>query len=181
MAVSLGKPIQWDKERDQKVVEYVGTLHVPITNVQTNKRLKDIIIEGLSLDPDKIDGLTESQINKYLIALPQGLMHLQDAVNRCQNKLEVAQAEFDDIISTPAALLDKDDFGKGVSNITERMRLAKMRENFPDEYDKLTAAIRERKANLNRLEGQLKHLQTMNDNLKKVRESFVKSNNSQGA
>jgi len=174
---SLGTPIEWDKTRDQKAVEFVGTLHRTFDNVQNNKRLKEIISEALTLDPDQLGDMDDSRINRYLVAIPQGLMHLQDAINRCQNKLEEAQYEFDDVIGTAAALLDKDDFGKGVSSITKEMRLAKMRERHTEEYDRLTASIRERKAMLNRFEGQLKHLQTMNDNLKKVRESFIKSSN----
>jgi hypothetical protein len=100
-------------------------------------------------------------------------------MNVAQNNLDLAEYKFDDIIVTPSYGLSKDDFCKGTNNINEKMRLAKMKALYPKEYKELVSEIRKWKSIVTKLDGHVKHIQTLNDNLKKIRDSAITTQRSE--
>ena len=168
--IPYGKVIKDDKEveKDQLVLEHVGYITPVLDLVNKDKSVKTLIRESLCLTPVQIEQLTANQIRKYILVMPQALIHYQDCLARAINKLREAENTFDDVIAKPASLLTKDDFPKGSSPPTGEMKQARMRELFPEQYAKLIALVRERKAIVTRMEGQIKNIQIASDNLKKV-------------
>jgi hypothetical protein len=172
---ALGVYVEPDSTRDEAVLNYVGFLGPLMRQMREDRTITDVINEALLLTPKSLEALTIAQVNHYLVMLPKGMMWLQECLNRAQIKLNGAEDQFEDVIAMPSALLTKEAFGKGTTTITKEMRLAKMRDTYPDKYAELIKAVREKKNIVTRLDGQIKHLQTLNDNLKKVRDSFVAS------
>lgn len=169
--IKLGDYIQFDD--DSEVVAKKTFVSVVANQVRTDTEIRTMISEALLFTPAQIKSLGIKEIDVYLMMIPKALIYYQDAANSTQNSLAAAQYKFDDIIVGPSYNLTRDDFPKGTNNITEKMRLAKMRSLFPKEYNQLVAAIRKFTTMSVKLEGHIKHLQTLNDNLKKIRESVV--------
>lgn len=165
------EPVTRDKEKEKKAREYLGILEPVIDQVRSNKSIRDQIAECLAIDPDKLDGLPIQVLNKYLVLIPKGLVWLQECENLASISYDDACNAYEDTIQTKAALLEKKDFD--VSQVSEKMRIAKIRAMFPNEYEVRVKEIRTRKAILTRLEGQSKHLERFNDNLKKIRDGLV--------
>jgi hypothetical protein len=153
----------------------VGYITPVLDLVSKDKSVKALIREALCLTPVQIEQLTANQIRKYILVMPQALIHYQDCLARAINKLREAENEFDDVIAKPASLLTKDDFPKGSSAPTGEMKQARMRELFPREYGALIAKVRERKGIVISMEGQIKNIQIASDNLKKVFSTYYRA------
>jgi hypothetical protein len=171
--MELGKVIVANDTKHEEVFKFVGVLH-PVTNqIQKDKTILEWVQRALTLTADDLESMSMQDINKFLLMIPKAIMWLQDCVNRAIIKMESTEYEFEDVIVCPASLLGKKDFAEGTTSITKEMRLAKARELYPTEYDEIVRKMRASKNVVTRLDNQLKHLQTFNDNLKKVRESYA--------
>lgn len=168
---TLPTVVERDDRRMNAAMDYLGILNPVIEQVKKDKSIREQIAECLTLNPEDLDGLSLQQIDKYLVLLPKALIWLQECENLARIACDDAQDAFDETITTQASLLPKKDFD--VSQISASMRLAKVRENFPSEYQSRAKELKERKRILVRLSGQTKHLERFNDNLKKIRESHV--------
>lgn len=173
MTANLGETIEYNDTKHEDVFQYVGVIGPVVAQVKKDKEVMELVNKVFTLTPSDIEKLSVPEINRYLLMIPRGLIFLQDCVNRAVISEKRAEHEFEDVIALQAALLTRKDFGEGApASITKEMRLAKMREKFPTEYNEAVKKMRERQSIVLRLEGQLKHLQVFNDNLKKVRDTY---------
>lgn len=171
--IALGNAVVSDDTKHEKVFQYIGVLGPVVEQVKKDKEVMKLVERIFTITPDDIEKLSVPEINRYLLMIPRALVFLQDCVNRAIIKQKRAEQEFDDVIALQAALLTRKDFGEGApASITKEMRLAKMREQYPNEYNDIIKKMRECEQIVMRLEGQLKHFQVFNDNLKKIRDTY---------
>jgi len=176
----LGTSIPYDTEKDRKVMDAVGIVTPVLDLVKKDPSVRKLIQDALTLTPARIEALNAHELRKYILVMPQALMHYQDCLARAINKLAEAKNEFDDVIAKPASLLTKEDFEKGVPSApTPEMKLARMRELFPAEYAALIAKIRERQSIVISMEGQLDNIKIASDNLKKVFNTYYRATQSE--
>lgn len=173
--VKIGESIETPHVEDE-VAKKIVFISSVVDQVKKDKSIMDLINEALCLSPPQIKDLTLNKINMYLIMIPKALIYYQDSINRTQISLDRAENEFDDVIANPSYNIPKESFGKGITTVSEKMRLAKMRELFPEKYNDIITKTRKYKNILNMFEGHVKHLQTFNDNIKRIRESYVTEN-----
>lgn len=169
----LGELIPVPTDKLERALAYIGTFSSVVDQMKSDLDLRNFVNDALKIDPRTLELIGIKEINRYLIAVPKGLIWLQDCINRVTIKINTADEAFDDVIGHKAALLDKSDFPKGTTSITKEMRLARVREQHPVEYIKLITEKRSQRRIIISLDGQLKHMQTLNDNLKRIRDSFL--------
>lgn len=167
----MPEPIMRDAAKAEQAMEYLGILNPVLDQVKRDKNIRDQIAACLTMNPEQLDGLSLKQMDRFLVLLPKALIWLQECENLARIAYEDALGAYEDTIQTKASLLDKKEFD--VSQISAPMRLAKIKEKFPNEFHVRTKELRTRKAILLRLDNQTKHLERFNDNLKKIRESQV--------
>lgn len=142
-----------------------------IEQVRSDNKLRKMINDYLLMDPDQIDSLSLRQLDQMLFILPKALIWVQDCENEAAIAYTAAEDAYEDTIQTKASLLPKSMFD--VSQVSEKMRVAKVREMFPTEFEARTKQVRTKFAIMKKLSGQVKHLERLNDNVKKIREAFV--------
>ena len=142
-----------------------------IEQVRSDNKLRKMINDYLLMDPDQIDSLSLRQLDQMLFILPKALIWVQDCENEAAIAYAAAEDAYEDTIQTKASLLPKSMFD--VSQVSEKMRVAKVREMFPTEFEARTKQVRTKFAIMKKLSGQVKHLERLNDNVKKIREAFV--------
>lgn len=172
MTEELGlSPIKNNEEWIAKVNAYGRYVPALIEKIKKDKEMQALMEEAITIDPNEISGFSLETMDKYLIAIPQILMWLQDYENVMRNQYDDACAAYEDTIVHKASSLPKTMFT--TSTVSEKMRLAKIREMFPAEFDKRVAEMRTRERALHRISGQTKHIERLNDNVKKIRESMI--------
>lgn len=163
--------IERDHENLAKTMNYVGII-APVTNqVLKNKKIREMMDNCLAMDPDQLDSLSLHEMDKLLLVLPKALIWLQECENLATIAYEDAKDAYEDTVGTKASLLGKEHFSS--SQVSEKMRVAKIKEMYPREYEKRIKELRTKKASMIRLSGQTKHVERLNDNIKKIREALV--------
>ncbi len=166
------KPITIDYAKVDELMEHVGVIDIMVNQVANkSNNIQKRIANCLLMDPDRLEKLSLKDLDEMLLLLPKALIWLQDCENEAYLAYQEALDAFGDTIETKASLLPKSSFD--VSTISDKMRKAKIRDLFPKEFEERTREIRTRQAIYTKLNGQVKHLERLNDNVKKIREGFV--------
>lgn len=168
---SIPKTIEANEELVELCMSYVRVLNPIIQQVGTDNKLQTMIDQYLLMDPEQLDTLSLKQLDQILFILPKVLIWVQDCENEALIAYTDATDAYEHTIGMKASTLPKSLFD--VSQVTEKMRIAKVREMFPTEFEQRTREVKTRFATFKKLNGQVKHFERLNDNVKKIREGFV--------